>query len=154
MIHNESHVPLALGNGTRGRERDWFLAAGSRVRDLLWSKMLNLCLYFCFSTTIDIKMKTWKKVKEAKGEKERVKTKQQFVMGKRKCYRKQTNKNWWMQSHLHPPPTSSLATSTQQLPRALVPVDSLESDPMLHTSPWSLPQREHRFGLQLPFHFI
>ena len=65
-------------------------------------------------------MKRWKKMKETKGEKEIVKTKKQIVMGKRKRYRKQTSKNWWRHSHLHPPQTSPLATSTQQLPRVLL----------------------------------
>lgn len=47
--------------------------------------MLNSCLYVSFSATIEAKMKRWKKIKEAKGGKEGVKTKQQLVMGKIKC---------------------------------------------------------------------
>jgi len=51
---------------------------------LFWSKILHLCLYFSFFTAIDVKMKNWKKKKEAKRQKERVKTNKQLVMGKRK----------------------------------------------------------------------
>lgn len=90
-------------------------------------------------------------MKEAKGEKEGVKTEKQLVMGKGKCYRKQTSKNWWMHRHLHPPQTSPLAASTQQLPMVLLPVDSLVSETVLHTSPQSLPQQEHCFGLRFLF---
>lgn len=94
--------------------------------------MLNSCLYFSFSATIEEKNK---EVEDEgyKGKKERVKTKKQIVTGKRKYYRTQTSKNWWMHSRLHPAQTSPLAPVLNSFPGWFSLWTLPLSDPISHT---------------------
>lgn len=62
---------------------------------------------------------------------------------------KEKRKKWWRHSHPHPPQKSPLVPSTQQFPRAFLPVDSLCLIPC-STQPFVSPL--FWFSTAFPFH--